>query len=134
MSAIEKLFPTSLQERSFQLKARRDADTAALNWEPPQFAECKNAGAVPRGRCGSKASTASFASLGDITLAEPGALIGFAGPHVIEQTIGEKLPEGFQRSEFQLQHGFVDKVVPRTEMKAVLAQILQLHTQGRKCR
>ena len=78
--------------------------------------------------------TASFASLGDITLAEPGALIGFAGPRVIEQTIGEKLPEGFQRSEFQLQHGFVDKVVPRTEMKAVLTQILQLHTQGRKCR
>ena len=134
MSAIEKLFPTSLQERSFQLKARRDAGTAAPNWEPPQFAECKNAGAVPRGRCGSKASTASFASLGDITLAEPGALIGFAGPRVIEQTIGEKLPEGFQRSEFQLQHGFVDKVMPRTEMKAVLAQILQLHTQGRKCR
>ena len=134
MSAIEKLFPTSLQERSFQLKARRDAGTVAPNWEPPQFAECKNAGAVPRGRCGSKASTASFASLGDITLAEPGALIGFAGPRVIEQKIGEKLPEGFQRSEFQLQHGFVDKVVPRTEMKAVLAQILQLHTQGRKCR
>ena len=134
MSAIEKLFPTSLQERSFQLKARRDAGTAAPNWEPPQFAECKNAGAVPRGRCGSKASTASFASLGDITLAEPGALIGFAGLRVIEQTIGEKLPEGFQRSEFQLQHGFVDKVVPSTEMKAVLAQILQLHTQGRKCR
>lgn len=134
MSAIEKLFPTSLQERSFQLKARRDAGTAAPNWEPPQFAECKNAGAVPRGRCGSKASTASFASLGDITLAEPGALIGFAGPRVIEQTIGEKLPEGFQRSEFQLQHGFVDKVVPRTEMKAVLEQILQLHTLGRKCR
>ena len=134
MSAIEKLFPTSLQERSFQLKARRDAGTAAPNWEPPQFAECKNAGAVPRGRCGSKASTARFASLGDITLAEPGALIGFAGLRVIEQTIGEKLPEGFQRSEFQLQHGFVDKVVPRTEMKAVLAQILQLHTQGRKCR
>ena len=78
--------------------------------------------------------TASFASLGDITLAEPGALIGFAGPRVIEQTIGEKLPNGFQRSEFQLQHGFVDKVVPRTEMKAVLAQILQLHTLGRKCR
>ena len=134
MSAIEKLFPTSLQERSFQLKARRDAGTVAPNWEPPQFAECKNAGAVPRGRCGSKASTASFASLGDITLAEPGALIGFVGPRVIEQTIGEKLPEGFQRSEFQLQHGFVDKVVPRTEMKAVLAQILQLHTQGRKRR
>ena len=67
-------------------------------------------------------------------LAEPGALIGFAGPRVIEQTIGEKLPEGFQRSEFQLQHGFVDKVVPRTEMKAVLAQILQLHTLWRTCR
>lgn len=72
--------------------------------------------------------------MGDITLAEPGALIGFTGPRVIEQTIGEKLPEGFQRSEFQLQHGFVDKVVLRTEMKAVLAQILQLHTLGRKCR
>ena len=61
--------------------------------------------------------TASFASLGDITLAEPGALIGFAGPRVIEQTIGEKLPDGFQRSEFQLEHGFVDQVVPRTELK-----------------
>ena len=56
--------------------------------------------------------TASFASLGAITLAEPGALIGFAGPRVIEQTIGEKLPAGFQRSEFQLEHGFVDQVVP----------------------
>ena len=294
MSAIEKLFPMSLQERSFQLKARRDAGTAAPNWEPPQFAACKkcgrratrqvwvksqyvcpncgvhlaigayyrlstvldhgtfkelNADIAPQdvlhfpdykeklasatvktglkeaavtatGKIGgvqtvvavldsrffmgsmstavgekitcaieyaadkhlplvifsasggarmqegifslmqmAKTSaalerfssggglyisvltnpttggvTASFASLGDITLAEPGALIGFAGPRVIEQTIGEKLPEGFQRSEFQLQHGFVDKVVPRTEMKAVLAQILQLHTQGRKCR
>ena len=78
--------------------------------------------------------TASFASLGDITLAEPGALIGFAGPRVIEQTIGEKLPDGFQRSEFQLEHGFVDQVVPRTELKEVLTRILQLHTQGRKCR
>ena len=78
--------------------------------------------------------TASFASLGDITLAEPGALIGFAGPRVIEQTIGEKLPEGFQRSEFQQEHGFVDQVVPRTEMKEVLTRILQLHTQGRKRR
>ena len=294
MSAIEKLFPTSLQERSFQLKARRDAGTAAPNWEPPQFAECKKCGRRATRRvwvksqyvcpnCGvhlaigayyrlstvldhgtfkelnpdtapqdvlhfpdykeklaaaavktglkeaavtatgkiggvqtvvavldsrffmgsmstavgekitcaieyaadkhlplvifsasggarmqegifslmqmAKTSaalerfssggglyisvltnpttggvTASFASLGDITLAEPGALIGFAGPRVIEQTIGEKLPEGFQRSEFQLQHGFVDKVVPRTEMKAVLTQILQLHTLGRKCR
>lgn len=78
--------------------------------------------------------TASFASLGDITLAEPGALIGFAGPRVIEQTIGEELPDGFQRSEFQLEHGFVDQVVPRTELKEVLTRILQLHTQGRKCR
>ena len=78
--------------------------------------------------------TASFASLGDITLAEPGALIGFAGPRVIEQTIGEKLPDGFQRSEFQLEHCFVDQVVPRTELKEVLTRILQLHTQGRKCR
>ena len=78
--------------------------------------------------------TASFASLGDITLAEPGALIGFAGPRVIEQTIGEKLPDGFQRSEFQLEHGFVDQVVPRTELKEVLTRLLQLHTQGRKRR
>ena len=71
--------------------------------------------------------TASFASLGDIILAEPGALIGFAGPRVIEQTIGEKLPAGFQRSEFQYEHGFVDKVVPRTEMRETLAQLLRLH-------
>ena len=79
-------------------------------------------------------TVSTFASLGDITLAEPGALIGFAGPRVIEQTIGEKLPDGFQRSEFQLEHGFVDQVVPRTELKEVLTRILQLHTQGRKCR
>ena len=78
--------------------------------------------------------TASFAMLGDIILAEPKALIGFAGPRVIEQTIGEKLPAGFQRSEFQMEHGFVDQVVPRTELKEVLTRILQLHTQGRKCR
>ena len=77
--------------------------------------------------------TASFASLGDIMLAEPGALIGFAGPRVIEQTIGEKLPSGFQRSEFQLEHGFVDQVVPRTELRDTLAQLLRLHAgQGRK--
>lgn len=76
--------------------------------------------------------TASFASLGDIMLAEPGALIGFAGPRVIEQTIGEKLPKGFQRSEFQLEHGFVDQVVPRDKMRETLARLLQLHTQGRK--
>ena len=76
--------------------------------------------------------TASFASLGDIMLAEPRALIGFAGPRVIEQTIGERLPEGFQRSEFQLEHGFVDKVVPRSELRATLIQLLQLHAGGRK--
>jgi len=71
--------------------------------------------------------TASFASLGDVTLAEPGALIGFAGPRVIEQTIGQKLPEGFQRSEYLLEHGFVDQIVPRREMRAVLSQLLKLH-------
>ena len=74
--------------------------------------------------------TASFASLGDIMLAEPGALIGFAGPRVIEQTIGEKLPEGFQRSEFQLEHGFVDAIVPRTEMRETIARLLRLHESG----
>lgn len=71
--------------------------------------------------------TASFAMLGDIILAEPGALIGFAGPRVIEQTIGEKLPEGFQRAEFQLEHGFVDAVVERKDLKQSLAQILKYH-------
>ena len=277
MSAIEKLFPTSLQERSFQLKARRDAGTAAPNWEPPQFAECKKCGRRATRRvwvksqyvcpnCGvhlaigayyrlstvldhgtfkelnpdtapqdvlhfpdykeklaaaavktglkeaavtatgkiggvqtvvavldsrffmgsmstavgekitcaieyaadkhlplvifsasggarmqegifslmqmakTSAALERFSSGGGLyisVLTNPttgGVTAGFAGPRVIEQTIGEKLPEGFQRSEFQLQHGFVDKVVPRTEMKAVLTQILQLHTQGRKCR
>lgn len=71
--------------------------------------------------------TASFAMLGDIILAEPGALIGFAGPRVIEQTIGQKLPEGFQRSEFLQDHGFVDKIVKREEMKETLTAILKLH-------
>lgn len=71
--------------------------------------------------------TASFAMLGDIILAEPKALIGFAGPRVIEQTIGQKLPKGFQRSEFLLEHGFVDRIVEREEMKDVLAQILEIH-------
>jgi acetyl-CoA carboxylase carboxyl transferase subunit beta len=71
--------------------------------------------------------TASFAMLGDIILAEPDALIGFAGPRVIEQTIGEKLPKGFQRSEFLLEHGFIDQIVKREEMKVTLAQILSLH-------
>lgn len=77
--------------------------------------------------------TASFAMLGDIILAEPGALIGFAGPRVIEQTIGQKLPEGFQRSEFLLEHGFVDKIVKRGEMKETLAQILKLHSGRQDC-
>lgn len=71
--------------------------------------------------------TASFAMLGDIILAEPGALIGFAGPRVIEQTIGQKLPEGFQRAEFLLEHGFIDKIVKREELKKTLTQILKLH-------
>jgi acetyl-CoA carboxylase carboxyl transferase subunit beta len=65
--------------------------------------------------------TASFAMLGDVNIGEPGALIGFAGPRVIEQTIRQKLPEGFQRSEFLLKHGFLDAVVPRPEMKAYIA-------------
>ena len=64
--------------------------------------------------------TASFAMLGDIIIAEPQALIGFAGPRVIEQTIGEKLPEGFQRAEFLLKHGFIDKIVTRTRLKKTL--------------
>ncbi|MBM6868813.1 acetyl-CoA carboxylase, carboxyltransferase subunit beta [Collinsella tanakaei] len=74
--------------------------------------------------------TASFASLGDIHLAEPGALVGFAGPRVIEQTIGEKLPEGFQSAEFQLEHGFVDAVVPRARMRSTLIRLLMLHGKG----
>ena len=64
-------------------------------------------------------------------LAEPGALIGFAGPRVIEQTIGEKLPAGFQRSEFQMEHGFVDQVVPRSQLRDTLIQVLQLHAGGK---
>ncbi len=74
--------------------------------------------------------TASFAMLGDIILAEPGALIGFAGPRVIEQTIGQKLPEGFQRAEFILKHGFVDQIVKREEMREALIKILKLHQKG----
>lgn len=72
--------------------------------------------------------TASFASLGDIIIAEPNALIGFAGPRVIEQTIRQKLPTGFQRAEFLLQHGLLDMVVPRVQLKATLAKILALHS------
>ena len=76
--------------------------------------------------------TASFATLGDITLAEPEALIGFAGPRVIEQTIGQKLPDGFQRSEFLQEHGFVDQIVPRDKMRETLAHILRLHSKRGK--
>ena len=71
--------------------------------------------------------TASFASLGDIILAEPGALIGFAGPRVIEQTIKQKLPEGFQSAEFLLEHGFIDKIVKRKDMKNTLYNIVKMH-------
>lgn len=74
--------------------------------------------------------TASFASLGDVVLAEPGALIGFAGPRVIQQTIGETLPEGFQRSEYQDRHGFVDAVVPRGRLRETLSRLLRLHERG----
>ena len=74
--------------------------------------------------------TASFASLGDIILAEPGALIGFAGPRVIQQTIGQTLPEGFQRAEFQEEHGFVDQVVPRSKLRDTISQLLLLHQKG----
>lgn len=74
--------------------------------------------------------TASFASLGDVILAEPGALIGFAGPRVIEQTIGEKLPDGFQCSEFMMEHGFVDTVVPRDQLRDTLGELLMLHEKG----
>ncbi len=72
--------------------------------------------------------TASFAMLGDIILAEPGALIGFAGPRVIEQTINQKLPDGFQKAEFQQDHGFVDMVVERKDQREVLGNILKLHS------
>ena len=71
--------------------------------------------------------TASFAMLGDVILAEPKALIGFAGPRVIEQTLGQKLPKGFQRSEFLLEHGFIDAIVERPQLKETLSRILKLH-------
>jgi len=73
--------------------------------------------------------TASFAMLGDVNIAEPGALIGFAGPRVIKQTIGKDLPAGFQRSEFQLDHGFVDCVVHRKELKDVITRLLRMMTE-----
>lgn len=75
--------------------------------------------------------TASFASLADIIIAEPGALIGFTGPRVIEQTTGQKLPSGFQRSEYLLEHGMIDIVQPRLEMRSLLIRLLNLH-QGEK--
>ena len=74
--------------------------------------------------------TASVASLGDLILSEPGSLIGFAGPRVIEQTIGEKLPEGFQTAEYLLEHGFLDAIVPRPQLRTTLLQILKLHGKG----
>lgn len=70
--------------------------------------------------------TASYSMLGDVIFAEPGALIGFAGPRVIKQTIGEDLPEGFQRAEFQMKHGFIDSIVPRFELKKKLSHIIQI--------
>lgn len=70
--------------------------------------------------------TASFGMLGDVILAEPGALIGFAGPRVIKQTIGQDLPKGFQRSEFLLEKGFIDHIVPRSEMKHILSQLITI--------
>jgi acetyl-CoA carboxylase carboxyl transferase subunit beta len=73
--------------------------------------------------------TASFAMLGDLNIAEPGALIGFAGPRVIEQTIRQKLPPGFQRSEFLLQHGMLDAVVPRKELRPYIARALEFMTE-----
>jgi len=76
--------------------------------------------------------TASFASLGDICLAEPKALIGFAGPRVIEQTIRQKLPTGFQRAEFLLKAGFVDAIVPRSEQRERIGYLLGLHKEGGK--
>ena len=71
--------------------------------------------------------TASFATLGDIVLAEPGAMIGFAGQRVIEQTIGETLPEGFQTAEFLLEHGFIDKIVERKDLKDTLSKLISFH-------
>ena len=74
--------------------------------------------------------TASFASLGDIILAEPKAMIGFAGQRVIKQTIGQDLPEGFQTAEFLLEHGFIDKIVERKDMKNTLHKLITLNKGG----
>ena len=77
--------------------------------------------------------TASFTSLGDVILAEPGALIGFADPRVIEQTLGQSLPEGFQRAEFLMEHGFIDAIVPRSGLRDALGELLALHEGGNTC-
>jgi acetyl-CoA carboxylase carboxyltransferase subunit alpha len=74
--------------------------------------------------------SASLATLGDILIAEPKALIGFAGPRVIEQTIREKLPEGFQRSEYLLEHGAIDQIVDRRQMRAVVSEMLRMLTHA----
>lgn len=74
--------------------------------------------------------TASFATLGDIILTEPGTMIGFAGPRVIEQTIGQKVPTGFQQAEFLLEHGMIDRIVHRREMKELLGKLVALHSAG----
>ncbi len=74
--------------------------------------------------------SASYARLGDILIAEPDALIGFAGPRVISQTIGQELPEGFQRAEFLLEHGMLDMVVERQELRGVIARLLRMHKRG----
>ncbi|HEY5719468.1 MAG TPA: acetyl-CoA carboxylase, carboxyltransferase subunit beta [Gammaproteobacteria bacterium] len=76
--------------------------------------------------------SASLAMLGDIVVAEPGALIGFAGPRVIEQTVREKLPEGFQRSEFLLEHGAIDLIIPRPQLRARLARVLEMLSASRE--
>ena len=73
--------------------------------------------------------TASFASLGDVILAEPNARIGFAGRRVIEQTIGKELPEDFQTAEFLLEHGFIDKIVERKELKDTISKIIKFHKE-----
>lgn len=77
--------------------------------------------------------SASLAMLGDVNVAEPGALIGFAGPRVIEQTVREKLPEGFQRSEFLLEHGAVDMIIPRDQMRDRLYNVLSILNHAAAC-
>ncbi len=73
--------------------------------------------------------TASFAMEGDIILAEPGAIVGFAGARLVEQTVRKKVPSGFQKAETLLEHGFIDKIVPRAEQRALLISLLNMHTR-----